>query len=258
MKIIILAGGLGTRLSEYTKKIPKPMVDINGKPILMHIIESYKRYGFSEFCIALGYKGDVIRRYFFDLAGHSESAIDELMIKDTVTVKIPQFNIDVTLANTGKDTLTGGRLKRLKAYIGNETFMLTYGDGLSDVNFTELLTAHKKANKLVTVTAVHPIARFGELKIDEHDNVTSFKEKPQLQEGWINGGFFILEPEFFKYIDNDETFLEREPIEKVAEEKQLIAYKHEGFWQCMDTRRDWELLKSLLEEGTPPWKINND
>ena len=138
MKIIILAGGLGTRLSEYTKKIPKPMVEINGKPILMHIIESYKRYGFSEFCIALGYKGDVIRRYFFDLAGLSESAIKELMIGDAVTVKIPKFNIDVTLANTGTDTLTGGRLKRLKTYIGNETFMLTYGDGLSDVNFTKL------------------------------------------------------------------------------------------------------------------------
>jgi glucose-1-phosphate cytidylyltransferase len=244
MKIIILAGGLGTRLSEYTKKIPKPMVDINGKPILMHIIESYKRYGFSEFCIALGYKGDVIRRYFFDLAGHSESAIDELMIKD-----------DVTLANTGKDTLTGGRLKRLKAYIGNETFMLTYGDGLSDVNFTELLTAHKKANKLVTVTAVHPIARFGELKIDEHDNVTSFKEKPQMEQGWVNGGFFVVEPKILEFIEDDTTIFEEEPLEQAAHINQFLAYKHEGFWYCMDTQRDKDFLENLCSNGEVPWMV---
>jgi glucose-1-phosphate cytidylyltransferase len=255
MKIIILAGGLGTRLSEYTKKIPKPMVEINGKPILMHIIESYKRYGFSEFCIALGYKGDVIRRYFFDLAGLSESAIKELMIGDAVTVKIPKFNIDVTLANTGTDTLTGGRLKRLKTYIGNETFMLTYGDGLSDVNFTKLLTAHKKANKLVTVTAVHPIARFGELKIDEHNNVTSFKEKPQMEQGWVNGGFFVVEPKILEFIADDTTIFEEEPLEQAAHINQFLAYKHEGFWYCMDTQRDKDFLENLCSNGEIPWMV---
>ena len=255
MKIIILAGGLGTRLSEYTKKIPKPMVEINGKPILMHIIESYKRYGFSEFCIALGYKGDVIRRYFFDLAGLSESAIKELMIGDAVTVKIPKFNIDVTLANTGTDTLTGGRLKRLKTYIGNETFMLTYGDGLSDVNFTKLLTAHKKANKLVTVTAVHPIARFGELKIDEHNNVTSFKEKPQMEQGWVNGGFFVVEPKILEFIADDTTIFEEEPLEQAAHINQFLAYKHEGFWHCMDTQRDKDFLENLCSNGEIPWMV---
>jgi|TARA_B110000483_G_scaffold243444_1_gene333290 glucose-1-phosphate cytidylyltransferase len=255
MKIVILAGGLGTRLSEYTKKIPKPMVDINGKPILMHIIESYKRYGFSEFCIALGYKGDVIRRYFFDLAGLSESAIDELMTSETVTVKIPQFNIEVTLANTGRDTLTGGRLKRLKSYIGNETFMLTYGDGLSDVNFKELLIAHKSANKLVTVTAVHPIARFGELKIDEHNNVTSFKEKPQMEQGWVNGGFFVVEPKILEFIEDDATIFEEEPLEYAANINQFLAYKHEGFWYCMDTQRDKDFLENICSDGAIPWMV---
>ena len=255
MKIIILAGGLGTRLSEYTKKIPKPMVDIDGKPILMHIIESYKRYGFSEFCIALGYKGDVIKRYFFDLAGLPESVVDELLPKDTVTLEIPKLNIEVTLANTGRDTLTGGRLKRLKVYIGNETFIVTYGDGLSDVNFTELLTAHKKANKLVTVTAVHPIARFGELKIDEHNNVTSFKEKPQMEQGWVNGGFFVVEPKILDFIEGDATIFEEEPLEQAADINQFLAFKHEGFWYCMDSQRDKDFLENLCSNGEIPWMV---
>jgi len=253
MKIIILAGGLGTRLSEYTKKIPKPMVDIHGKPILMHIIESYQIYGFDDFCIALGYKGEIIKKYFYDLAGLSFSERDEYNSKEIVELKIPNRDLKITLANTGKETLTGGRIKRLKEYIANETFMLTYGDGLSNVNFKELLIDHKKANKLVTVTAVHPIARFGELTIDSQNNVISFKEKPQMQEGWINGGFFVVEPKILDFIKDDQTIFEEEPLEKAAQINEFHAFKHEGFWYCMDTQRDKDYLENLVSQGTIPW-----
>ena len=184
-----------------------------------------------------------------------ESVVDELLPKDTVTLEIPKLNIEVTLANTGRDTLTGGRLKRLKVYIGNETFMLTYGDGLSDVNFTELLTAHKKANKLVTVTAVHPIARFGELKIDEHNNVTSFKEKPQMEQGWVNGGFFVVEPKILDFIEGDATIFEEEPLEQAADINQFLAFKHDGFWYCMDSQRDKDFLENLCSNGEIPWMV---
>ena len=235
MKVVILAGGLGTRLGEVTEEIPKPMVELGGKPILWHIMNLFSEYGHKDFYIATGYKYEIIEKYFTN----NESG----------------WNVHTI--DTGLNTMTGGRAKRISKYIGDEPCFLTYGDGLSNINIDKLLNFHKKNKKMATISAVRPTARFGELYL-EGDMVLSFKEKPQLQEGWINGGFFVLEPEFFKYIDNDETFLEREPIEKVAEEKQLIAYKHEGFWQCMDTRRDWELLKSLLEEGTPPWKINNE
>jgi len=235
MKVVILAGGLGTRLGEVTEEIPKPMVELGGKPILWHIMNLFSEYGHKDFYIATGYKSEIIEKYFTN----NESG----------------WNVHTI--DTGLNTMTGGRAKRISKYIGDEPCFLTYGDGLSNINIDKLLNFHKKNKKMATISAVRPTARFGELYL-EGDMVLSFKEKPQLQEGWINGGFFVLEPEFFKYIDNDETFLEREPIEKVAEEKQLIAYKHEGFWQCMDTRRDWELLKSLLEEGTPPWKINNE
>jgi glucose-1-phosphate cytidylyltransferase len=235
MKVVILAGGLGTRLGEVTEEIPKPMVELGGKPILWHIMNLFSEYGHKDFYIATGYKSEIIEKYFTN----NESG----------------WNVHTI--DTGLNTMTGGRAKRISKHIGDEPCFLTYGDGLSNINIDKLLNFHKKNKKMATISAVRPTARFGELYL-EGDMVLSFKEKPQLQEGWINGGFFVLEPEFFKYIDNDETFLEREPIEKVAEEKQLIAYKHEGFWQCMDTRRDWELLKSLLEEGTPPWKINNE
>ena len=235
MKVVILAGGLGTRLGEVTEKIPKPMVELDGKPIIWHIMNLFSEYGHKDFYIATGYKSEVIEKYFIDNPS----------------------DWNVHAIDTGLNTMTGGRAKLISKYIGNEPCFLTYGDGLSNINIDKLLNFHKKNKKIATISAVRPTARFGELYL-EGDMVLSFKEKPQLQEGWINGGFFVLEPKFFGYIDGDETFLEREPIEKVAEERQLIAYKHEGFWQCMDTRRDWELLKSLLEEGTPPWKINND
>ena len=235
MKVIILAGGLGTRLGEVTEKIPKPMVELDGKPILWHIMNLFSEYGHKDFYIATGYKSEVIEKYFADNPS----------------------DWNVNAIDTGLNTMTGGRAKLISKYIGNEPCFLTYGDGLSNINIDKLLNFHKKNKKIATISAVRPTARFGELYL-EGNMVLSFKEKPQLQDGWINGGFFVLEPEFFNYIDGDEIFLEREPIEKIAEERQLVAYKHEGFWQCMDTRRDCELLKSLLEEAIPPWKIKDE
>ncbi len=228
MKVILLAGGFGTRLSEYTDSIPKPMVEIGKKPILWHIMNLYAHYNHKNFYIALGYKGEVIKRYF------SKS-------KD-------KWNIN--LINTGKKTMTGGRLKRLKKFIGNETCMLTYGDGLADININSLLKFHKKHGKLVTVSAVRPPARFGAIKL-QGSRVSNFKEKSKMDEGWINGGFFVIEPEFFNYIDDDDTYLEREPLEKAAQKKQLFAYKHHGFWQCMDTKRDKDNLEKIYLKGAP-------
>ena len=228
MKVILLAGGFGTRLSEYTDSIPKPMVEIGKKPILWHIMNLYAHYNHKNFYIALGYKGEVIKRYF------SKS-------KD-------KWNIN--LINTGKKTMTGGRLKRLKKFIGNETCMLTYGDGLADININSLLKFHKKHGKLVTVSAVRPPARFGAIKL-KGSRVNNFKEKSKMDEGWINGGFFVIEPEFFNYIDDDDTYLEREPLEKAAKKKQLFAYKHHGFWQCMDTKRDKDNLEKIYLKGAP-------
>jgi len=225
MKVVLLAGGFGTRISEYTKTIPKPMIDIDGKPILFHIMKHYAKYGFKDFYIALGYKGEVIKKYFNKK-------------------KISDWNIN--LIETGKNTMTGGRLKRLKKYIGNETFMMTYGDGLSNLNLKNLLTFHNKNKKLVTLTAVRPPARFGAIKI-KGQNVSYFKEKSRLDEGWINGGFFVIEPDFLKSIKNDNTYLEREPLEIISKKKQLAAFKHKGFWQCMDTKRDKDVLTKILK-----------
>ena len=221
MKVVILAGGFGTRLSEYTKSIPKPLVSISKEPMLIHIMRLYEKYGFKEFIIALGYKGSLIKKYF----------------------KKKKFNWNIKLVDTGLKTMTGGRIKRLKKYIGNETFLLTYGDGLSDLNLHNLIKLHKKKKKIATLTAVRPPARFGAIKING-SQVNYFKEKSKLDEGWINGGFFVFEPEIFKYIKNDKTFLEKEPMQKLSKNKQLIAFKHRGFWQCMDTLRD----KKILEE----------
>ena len=215
MKVIILSGGYGTRLSEYTDAIPKPMVKIGDLPILVHIMKSYSKYNFNDFVIALGYKGEMIKKYF----------------------EKNSTNWNIKLIDTGEKTMTGGRLKRLKEEIGNETFMLTYGDGLSNINIKKLLEFHKENKKIVTVTAVRPPARFGYIKFKD-EKVIGFKEKSKLDVGWINGGFFVMEPEFLNYIEGDETYLEREPIEKVVKENNLCAYKHSGFWQCMDTLRD--------------------
>ena len=223
MKVVLLAGGFGSRLSEYTKKTPKPMINIGGKPMLLHIMKLYAKYGFKDFYIALGYRGEVIKNFF--------------------SKKFFDWNIN--LIETGKNTMTGGRLKRLKKYVGKETFMLTYGDGLSNVNLQKLLKFHKKNKKLVTLTAVRPPARFGALKLKGH-NVSYFKEKSKLDEGWINGGFFVMEPEFFKFIKNDSTYLEREPLERITKKKKLAAFRHVGFWQCMDTKRDKNKLDKIL------------
>lgn len=226
MKVVILAGGLGTRISEYTKTIPKPMIKIKNKPILRIIIDHYMNYGFNNFYVALGYKGHVIRNYF-----------NNNRIK----------NCKINLINTGENTMTGGRIKRLKQFLKDERFMLTYGDGVSNLNLKKLLNFHKKNRKLVTLTAVRPPARFGAIKI-KGNQVNYFKEKSKLDEGWINGGYFVIEPEFLKYIKNDRTFLEKEPLEKVAKNKQLMAFKHTDFWQCMDTKRDKENLEKIINK----------
>jgi len=223
MKVILLAGGFGTRLPEYTKTIPKPMINIAGKPMLLHIMKLYAKYGFKDFYIALGYKGEIIKKFF----------------------NKKFFDWNINFVETGKNTMTGGRLKRLKKYIGKETFMMTYGDGLSNINLKKLLKFHKKNKKLVTLTAVRPPARFGALKLKGR-YVNYFKEKSRLDEGWINGGFFVMEPEFLKLIKNDNTYLEREPLEKVTKKRQLAAFRHEGFWQCMDTKRDKDKLNKIL------------
>ena len=223
MKVVILAGGFGTRLSEYTDTIPKPMVPIGRKPILHHIMQIYANYGYKDFYIALGYKGEMIKKFF----------------------NKNFFDWNINLIETGKNTMTGGRLKRLKKYIGQETFMMTYGDGLSNVNLKKLLKFHKKNKKLVTLTAVRPPARFGALKL-KGQNVSYFKEKSKLDEGWINGGFFVMEPAFLQFIKNDSTYLEREPLEKASKKRQLAAFRHEGFWQCMDTKRDKDALNKIL------------
>jgi len=224
MKVVILAGGLGTRISEYTKIIPKPMIKVCKKPIIYFIMKHYANYGFKDFYIALGYKGHIIKKYF----------------------KKNNFGWNINLIDTGQKTMTGGRLKRLKKHLGNEPFMLTYGDGLSNVNIKKLLTFHKKNKKLVTLTAARPPARFGAIKI-LGNKVKYFKEKSKLDEGWINGGFFVMQPEFLNYIKNDQTFLEREPMELLTKKNQLVAFKHDDFWQCMDTKRDMDNLNIILK-----------
>ena len=225
MKVVILAGGLGTRLSEYTKTVPKPMVKINKKPLIYYVMKTYAKYGFKDFIIALGYKGHVIRNYF----------------------KKNSFGWNINLVDTGKDTMTGGRLKRLKKYLTDDTFLMTYGDGISNVNIKRLIKFHKKKNKEVTLTVVRPPARFGVVKF-KNNLVTYFKEKSKVDEGWINGGFFVVNPSFLTKIKNDRTFLEKEPLEKACKSKNLVAYKHKGFWQCMDTKRDLEKLKKNIKK----------
>ncbi|GET36485.1 glucose-1-phosphate cytidylyltransferase [Microseira wollei] len=254
MKVALLAGGLGTRLAEETEVKPKPMVEIGGKPILWHIMMHYSHYGFNNFAIALGYKGEVIKKYIVDYCSLNSNLTVDFQT-GAVTMSgghRPSWTVD--LVDTGMNSLTGGRIKRLAPCIGNETFMATYGDGVSDVNLQDLLAFHKSHGKLVTLTVVHPPARFGHLELDG-DQVTEFSEKPQTREGWINSGFFVLEPEIFDYIDGDQTSWEKEPLERLAKEGQVMAYQHTSFWQCMDTIRDKKLLETLWQTGKAPWKM---
>lgn len=254
MKVGILAGGYGSRLAEETEIKPKPMVEIGGKPILWHIMMIYSHYGFNEFAIALGYKGHVIKKYMVDYSS----------LNSNLTVNLKNGQIDrhgadghdwtVDLIDTGLNTMTGGRIKKLIPYMGNETFMLTWGDGVATVDLNQLLDFHRSHGKLATLTAVRPPARYGHLEFDG-DNIKQFTEKPQTAEGWINGAFFVLEPEVYDYIDGDDTQFEKEPLERLAADGQLMAYRHTGFWQCMDTLREKYILENLWSSDSPPWKI---
>jgi glucose-1-phosphate cytidylyltransferase len=254
MKVGILAGGLGTRLSEETTVRPKPMVEIGGQPILWHIMQIYAAQGFNEFVVALGYKGSLIKDYFVNYHLRSSSLTVQLAT-GTVTPrggKVEDWTVH--LLDTGQNTQTGGRVKAIAQFAGHERLMLTYGDGVANVDLRRLLDFHQQHGKLATVTAVRPPARFGGLKFDDH-LITEFTEKPQIGEGWINGGFFVLEPEVIQYIQGDETIFEREPLERLARDGQLAAYQHGDFWQCMDTVRDVQQLENLWSQGRAPWKI---
>lgn len=257
MKVVILAGGYGTRISEESHLRPKPMIEIGGNPILWHIMKCYSYYGFNEFIICCGYKGYMIKEYFSDYYLHRSDITFDFTKNNEMTI---HSNVaepwKVTLVDTGLDTMTGGRLKRVQKHIGNETFMLTYGDGVSDINIKKLLEFHKCSDKVATLTAIQPGGRFGVIAIDDNDTtITSFVEKSKEDGGWINGGYMVLEPRIFDYISGDDTSLEKEPLENLAKDKMLNAYKHNGFWQCMDTQRDKTLLEELWKENNAKWKV---
>jgi glucose-1-phosphate cytidylyltransferase len=256
MKVAILAGGLGTRLSEETTVKPKPMVEIGGKPMLWHIMNIYAAYGYKEFVIALGYKGEMIKDYFLNYHYHSGDLTVELKSGHAVVRNGRGEDWTVHLLDTGEDTNTGGRVKQVAQFIGDEPFMLTYGDGVSNVDIPKLIEFHQVHSKLATLTAVRPPARFGQMMI-ENDRVVRFEEKPQLGEGWINGGFFVLQPQVIDYIEGDHTAWEYESLKKMAADGQLAAYQHGDFWQCMDTVRDVYLLEKLWSGQKAPWKIWN-
>ncbi len=254
MKVGILAGGHGTRLAEETEIKPKPMVEIGGRPILWHIMMHYSCYGYRDFVIALGYKGEVIKRYM----------VDYCSLNSNLTINLKAGRVDlhdtegiqdwtVELIDTGLHTMTGGRIKRLQPYMGDKTFMLTWGDGVSTVDLARLLAFHRHHGRLITMTAVRPPARYGHMEF-EGDRIREFTEKPQTAEGWINGAFFVVEPQVFDYIDGDDTQFEKEPLERLAADGELMAYKHDGFWQCMDTRRDKFVLEKMWDSGEAPWK----
>jgi len=254
MKVVILAGGLGTRLAEETEVRPKPMVEIGGRPILWHIMKHYAHYGVDEFFVALGYKGDFIKRYF----------LDYYALSTNMTVRLANGTVDVIdgkgedwtvhLMDTGQDTQTGGRVKRLRPWLRDETFMLTYGDGVCNVDLADLLRFHKSCGRIATITAVRPPARYGGLVFDG-DLIATFTEKPQIGEGWINGGFLVFEPAIFDYLQGDSDSLEADALEQLAADGQLCAYRHEGFWQCMDTLRDKRYLQTAWDAGQAPWKV---
>jgi glucose-1-phosphate cytidylyltransferase len=256
MKVVILAGGLGTRLSEETDLKPKPMVEIGGKPILWHIMKIYSYYGFNEFIVCCGYKGYIIKEYFANYFLHQADVTIDLQKN---SLEIHQSNVEpwkITLVDTGLNTMTGGRIKRIQKFVGNETFMLTYGDGVSNINIAELVLSHKKSNKLATLTAVQTLGKFGSISIENDNQISSFIEKPRGDGAWINGGFFVLEPGIFDYItEGDATIWERNPLEKLAKDDQLMAYKHSGFWRPMDTLRDKIELESMWNLGNADWKL---
>ena len=254
MKVAILAGGLGSRLAEETVVKPKPMIEIGGHPILWHIMMLYSHFGFNQFVLALGYKGEMIKKYFVDhctLGGNLTVDFQTSQIEKHDDLN-PSWRVE--LVDTGASSMTGGRIRRLAPYLNNETFMLTWGDGVSDINLSNLLAFHRSHGKLATVTAVRPPARYGYMKF-EGEKVAEFTEKPQLGEGWINGAFFVLEPQVFEYIENDTTQWEKEPLERLAKDGQLMAYRHESFWQCMDTLREKYILEKLWENNEAPWKV---
>ena len=253
MKTVILAGGLGTRISEESHLKPKPMIEIGGRPILWHIMKIYSSFGINEFIICLGYKGYIVKEYFANYFLHMSNVTFDMINNK---MEVHQQNAEpwrVTLIDTGENTMTGGRLKRIKEYVGNETFCCTYGDGVADVRIDQLISHHRQYNRLATVTAIQPPGRYGALNLDG-PYVRNFLEKPAGDGAWINGGFFVLEPEIFDYIDGDDTFWEGEPLQKMAEEGQLTSYCHNGFWLAMDTLRDKNQLEELWKKS-PPWKV---
>lgn len=254
MQVVILAGGRGTRLAEETTVRPKPMVEIGGKPILWHIMNIYAHHGFKNFLVACGYKGEMIKEYFHNFFIHHSDYVIDLGDRSMEIITPNRMDWRVGAIDTGMDSMTGGRVLLLKRLIGNESFSVTYGDSLGNVDISALVKFHRSHGKLATVTAVRPPARFGELILDG-DRVTQFREKPQTGEGWINGGFFVFEPGVFDYLANDQSVLEREPLERLAAEEQLMVFRHEGFWQPMDTLREKYLLESLWNEGRAPWKV---
>lgn len=254
MQVIILAGGRGTRLAEETSVRPKPMVEIGGKPMLWHIMQIYAAHGYKDFLVACGYRGEIIKEYFHSFLAHHGDYFIDLKCGSREMISSNSVDWRVGLIDTGLETMTGGRILRLKKFIGAETFMTTYGDCLSDVDIRSLVAFHRSHGRLATITAVRPPARFGGLALDG-DRVAEFTEKPQAGEGWINGGFFVFEPGVFDYLSDDQTILEREPLERLAADGQLMVFRHTGFWQPMDTLREKHILESLWAGGQTPWKI---
>ena len=253
MKVVILSGGFGTRISEYTNVIPKPMIPINGKPIIEHIMDIYSKFGFNDFYLALGYKSKVIKEYFYNYEILNSNFRVNLADGLVTPYRKQKKDWNINLIDTGENTMTGGRLKRLKEYIKDETFLLTYGDAVTDLDIREVVKFHKSHGKMVTVTGVRPPARFGELTINQNNEVVEFKEKPNIREGWINGGFFVIEPRFLDYINGDDCILEKEPLEKIAKSNELLAYLHDGFWHCIDTKRDKDNLEEIIKNDQKVW-----